>query len=81
MYSAVMFLSAVAASLFFRNQTVLKREKSSPHILRYLLQPRLVEGMLPPRSAKKRPAERVERVFVDFGTVLRRGFCLRAGTR
>ena len=51
MYSAIIFLSAAAASLFFfRNQTILKREKSSTHIITYLLPPRLVAGMLPPRS-------------------------------
>ena len=32
--------------------------------------------MLPPRSTKKRPALRVERVFVEFRTPLQRAFAL-----
>ena len=68
MYSAMMPVSAAAVSLFFRNQTILKREKSSTHIITYLLPPTLVVGMLSPWSTKKRPALRVKRVFVDFCT-------------
>ena len=44
MYSVMMFLSAVAAYLFFRNRTMLKHEKSFTHIITYLLSPRLVAG-------------------------------------
>ena len=80
MYSAMMFLSAAAASLFFRNRTTSKHEKSSTHIITYLLPPRLFAGMLPPRFAKKRPAQRAEQVFVDFGTALRRAFVLEQAT-
>ena len=80
MYSAMMFVSAAVVSLFFRNRTILKREKSSTYIITYLLPRTLVAGMLPPRSTKKRPALRVERVFVDFGTTLRRAFALEQAT-
>ena len=45
-----------------------------------VLPPRLVAGMLPPRSTKKRPALRVEQVFVDFGTALRRAFAMEQAT-
>ena len=56
MYSAMIFLSAAAASLFFfGTQKILKREKSSTQIITYLLPPRLVAGTLPPRSTKKAP--------------------------
>ena len=80
MYSAMMPVSAAAVSLFFRNQTSWKREKSSTHIITYLLPPTLVVGMLPAWSTKKRPALRVERVFVDFCTTLRRAFALEQAT-
>ena len=50
------------------------------YIITYLLHPRLVACMLPPRSTKKRPALRVERVFVDFSTALRRAFALEQAT-
>ena len=45
-----------------------------------ILAPRLVAGMLPPRSTKKRQTLRVERVLVDFGTALRRAFTLEQAT-
>ena len=80
MYSAMMSLNAAAASFLLRNRTILKREKSPTHIVPFLLPPRLVAGMLSPRSTKKRPALRVERVFIDFGMALRRAFALGQAT-
>ena len=80
MYSAMMPVSAAAVSLFFRNRTILKREKSSTHIITYILPPTLVVGMLLPWSTKKRPALRVEGVFVGLCTTLRRAFALEQAT-
>lgn len=71
---AIVFLSPAGAPLFFNNLTILKREKSSPHIMTYLLPPRLVVGIIPLRFTKQRPALRVQRVFVEFSTAFRRAF-------